>query len=154
LSALFITVYALNFSHFYEKDPAVSPIFDTVGTVGGTFIYTVILLFALLLIYDSLAKTHEQWHGWIFGTYYLVLLITFLDVLNDVFIVFLPTLYLYFSDVTALTILFFAQGAGVLVGLHIMSMANFQVKTRAQRFAVDALIWPVKLIKVYRRRPS
>ena len=89
IGALLLTFYAISAFplKFYESNPVVSPVFGSLGSLGATLFYTVILLFAMLLLYDSVAKTHPKFYGVVFVMYSVVLLISLFDLANDAVIV-------------------------------------------------------------------
>ena len=150
--ALLLTFYAIDFNplRFYERNPTTSPIFGTFGSLGGTIFYTVILLVAMLMLYDSVAKTHPRFYTIIFVMYYAILFESTLDLLNDFLIVF--SLSAYYVDAVTVSAIVLIQIFGAVAGHDLLRgrMKNF---TLGQKFAMAVLLWPALLYaKVFRVR--
>ena len=80
LGALVITTYLLHISGFYEANPITTIL---VTSLAGSIITFVLLLFGTLLIIDSVPRTNPRWYGAIFVFYSVLLLLSLLDLGND-----------------------------------------------------------------------
>jgi hypothetical protein len=85
ISALGVTAFLIGTrpEQLTELNPIVAPLFRVSGSLYGSIAYAIILLFALLLIYDSVPRTRPKWYGIVFALYIFVLAVSVVDLAND-----------------------------------------------------------------------